>query len=120
MGSSLLDNMGQLHIVTGIVDATGDAMTCNDGSATIATNGAGDFTVTFGQAFSSVPTCSASVVDATVDGAEAVGVSIVAAATGSLQLTSWITTLVNETDTDITNTATDLVVHFTAIGLRDN
>jgi hypothetical protein len=76
--SSVLKNLGQLHIVTGAVAADGESMTSNDGSASIATNGPGDFTVTFGQPFLSAPVVSASVVDAAVAATEAVGVSVVA------------------------------------------
>jgi len=58
MGSSLLDQMGQMHIVTGLItatDATDAALTSNDGSATLTRVAAGEYTVTFGDVFLSAP-----------------------------------------------------------------
>lgn len=58
MSSSVLQNTGNLHIVTGnIVYTTGvPALTTNDGSATVADTGTGIATVTFAQAFNAAPT----------------------------------------------------------------
>jgi len=57
MSSMVTQNLGNLRIVTGnIVYTTGvPALTCNDGSATIADTGTGIATVTFAQAFTSAP-----------------------------------------------------------------
>ena len=65
MGSSLMDNLGQMHLVHGKItgsDATDAALTCNDGSATLTRNAAGDYTVTFGEVFLSAPTVTGSAV----------------------------------------------------------
>ncbi len=55
--SSVLANLGTLHIVTGrITYSTGTpSLTSNDPTATVADTGTGNATVTFGQAFSAAP-----------------------------------------------------------------
>ena len=56
MASGVLDQLGRLHIVHGTitaVDATDAALTSNDGSATLTRGAAGEYVVTFGDAFTS-------------------------------------------------------------------
>ena len=57
MPSAVMDNLGQLHVVTGkIVYTTGvPALTSNDGSATLADTTTGGATLTFGEPFVSIP-----------------------------------------------------------------
>jgi hypothetical protein len=117
--SSVLKNLGQLHIVTGAVAADGESMTSNDGSASIATVSAGLFTVTFGQPFLSAPVVTCSVVDATWSTDAANGCNVVSVATNTVQIQAW-EAVTNGTATDILNVATDLPVQFIAVGMRDN
>jgi hypothetical protein len=115
--SSLLDNLGQLHIFTASVAANGESMTTNDGSATIATNGVGDFTITWGEAFLSAPVVVATALDptysATTDGAY--NASITAVTTTTLQIQT-----ADTGDNAADGAAVDAICHIIAIGLRDN
>jgi len=115
MSSKLLSRLGQLHIVTGSVSADLDTLTCNDGSATITNNGAGDCTVTFGDVFLSTPI----VVTAPVGtGAATLGApyaAVAASATNSVQFSIGLTG-----DTDTVPSVVDGAFGFVAIGLRDN
>lgn len=121
MGSSLLDNLGQMHIVAGVTAADGESLTtCNDNSASIATTSTGLFTVTFGQPFLSAPVVTASVVEAALSTIEAHGVIVVSVATNEAVFQSYQINVNGGTATDIANAADDLVVHFIAVGLRDN
>jgi hypothetical protein len=120
MGSSLLDNMGRQHIVTGVVAANGESMTCNDGSASIATDGTGQYTVTFGDVFLSAPVVTVSVVDTTLSTTAAQGAVVNAVTTATMQLQSWQCYVDGGTATDIINASTDLITQFIAVGLRDN
>jgi hypothetical protein len=64
--SALLEDLGQLHIVTGLVTVTTNVwtLTSNDGSLTLTDNGAGDITLNFVEAFLSAPTVVATAVKA--------------------------------------------------------
>ena len=55
--SRVLDDLGNLHIVTGRITVTSNSWTLasNDGSASLTDIGAGNVSVTFGQAFLSAP-----------------------------------------------------------------
>ena len=118
--SSVLKDLGQLHVVAAkVVGISTASITSNDGSATLTDNGTGDYTVTFGDAFLSVPAVSATVIDATISTAAAQGIVITAVATGSVQFQTWQTTLATA-GTDIVNAATDLDFHFIAVGMRNN
>jgi len=59
MASSLLDTLGRGHLVFGRIIYNGSGVPalsgCNDESATLADTGTGIATLTFGEAFSSVP-----------------------------------------------------------------
>jgi hypothetical protein len=67
MSSSVLQNLGSLHIVTGriIYTSGAPALTSNDASATVADTGSGNCTVTLGQAFRSAPAVVAQYLKAT-------------------------------------------------------
>ena len=67
MGSSVLDQLGQLHIVRGRVIYTTQvpALTSNDGSASIVDTGVGNSTITWGEAFLSAPVIHATPLTAT-------------------------------------------------------
>ena len=119
--SSVLKDLGQLHIVAGKVDGTDTAaLTSNDGSATLTDNGTGDYTITFGDAFMSVPAVTATVIDAAISTDAAQGVVITAVATGSVQFQTWEAVLTGGASTDIANAAGDLDFHFIAVGMRNN
>lgn len=116
--SSNLNNLGQGHTFSAVVAADGESMTSNDGSASIATNGAGDFTITFGQAFLSAPIVVAQVVDATDSTDAAHSAAVVVAATGSVQIQTK-TTVTNGTATEILSSLADLVCNVIAVGSRN-
>jgi len=119
--SSVLKNLGQLHIVAGKVDGTGTAaLTSNDGSATMVDNGTGDYTVTFGEAFLAVPAVAVSHIDATLATTNANGVQIKAVSTASVQFNAWNMTISGTDATDHANAAFDLDFHFIAVGMRNN
>jgi len=121
MGSSVLDGLGRMHIVSGSVSASGTAaLTTNDGSATLTDNGTGDFTVTFGDAFVAAPVVVACPVDATFSTDAAVGVAVKVIATNSVQFNCWEADVEGATATDITNAAADISFQFIAVGYRDN
>lgn len=68
MSSSNLTQLGNGHIVSGIITAsaaTDAALTSNDPTATLTRNGAGDYTVTFGKVFNASPYVFAQLVRAT-------------------------------------------------------
>ena len=116
MGSSLLDQQGQLHIVHGTVTGSGTAsVSCNDGSITLTDNGTGDYTLTIGDAFLSTPTVLTCAVDtfAATDGLY--GVTVVSSATTSVQFNA-----VKSGDNDTDGAAADMSFGFVLIGLRNN
>lgn len=116
MGSSLLDQMGRLHIVTGVITGAGTAsVASNDGSLTLTDNGTGDYTITFGDVFTSAPQVVANGVDtfAATDGAAVI--SIVSAATNAIQFNA-----IKAGDEDSNGALADMSVHFIVIGMRDN
>jgi hypothetical protein len=114
--SSVLSDLGNLHIFTAVVAADGETMTSNDGSATIATNGVGDFTITFGQAFLSAPVVTATALDATYAAATdgPYNASLTAVATTSVQIQT-----AKGGDADADGAAVDAICHVIAIGLRN-
>ena len=116
----VLDNLGRLSIITGTVTGNGtdSTVSANDGSLTITGNGTGDYTLTFGQAFTSTPIVVAQVVDATFSTDAANGVSVKASATNSVQFNAW-EAVTNGTATDILNAAADLNIGFVVVGTRD-
>ena len=117
MGSSLLDQMGQLHIVRGVISGTGTAtVSSNDVTCTLTDNGTGNYTLTFGDVFLSAPTVSANAVDATfaaTDGAAVV--SIISAATNAVVFNS-----IFAGDEDSNGAAGDMDIHFHIMGMRNN
>ena len=123
-GSSAQDNLGQLHIVTGrIIYTTGvPALTCNDNSATVADTGAGNPTVTFGEAFLSAPQATASVLKGTHVAGELDQVHIEACTTTSLELQVQRATDTGVGATDVAAQDPDDTegIMFICIGLRDN
>lgn len=119
--SSVLGNLGMLHVVTGTVNAsqgTDATLSSNDASATLARDGTGQYTVTFGQAFMSAPVIVAQTVDATFATTAAHTASVLASASGTAQF-DIVTTTTNGTATDILSALADIDFGFVAIGLRD-
>lgn len=114
--SSVLSDLGNLHIFTATVAANGESMTSNDGSASIATTSAGLFTITFGEAFRSAPTCICTALDATYANPEgAINASITSITTTALAVQT-----ADSGDADADGGAVDAICHVIAIGLRDN
>lgn len=117
MGSSLLDQLGQLHIVRATVAADGESMTCNDESASIATNGTGDFTITFGEPFIAAPIVVATVNDATYAAATD---GVYVAEVNAVSTTSVDITTAKSGDADADGAAEDAICYVLIVGLRDN
>jgi hypothetical protein len=114
--SSVLSDLGNLHIFTAVVAADGESMTSNDGSATIATDGVGAFTITFGSAFNSAPVCVCTALDATYAAATdgAYNASITSVSTTALAVQTAKTG-----DADADGAAVDAICHIVAIGARN-
>ena len=117
MASSVLQNLGRLHIFTAVVAADGASMTSNDGSATIATTSAGLFTITFGDAWLSAPAVVATCLDATYTG---VTDGVFNASITSLTTTALAVQTATGGDAGADGAATDSIVHVIAVGLRNN
>ena len=118
--SSNLDQLGQGHTVHGTITGTSTAsISSNDGSATLTDNGTGDYTVTFGKAFLSAPTVTATPVVATFSTDAADGVSVVAVDTTSVQFNYSQPVLIGATASDTANALADGIFTFTAMGLRN-
>lgn len=117
MGSSLLDQQGNMHIVRGVITGSGTDTTVssNDGSLTVAGAAAGDYTITFGDVFLSTPEVVANGVDtfAATDGAAVI--SIVSAATNAIQFNA-----AKAGDGTSNGALADMNVHFVVIGARNN
>ena len=115
--SSVLSDLGNLHAVVGTVTADGTdyTMTSNDGSASLADNGTGDVTVTFGQPFLSAPGVTATAINTFAATVGAAVVSVVASATNSVQFN-----VAKSGATDVAPAALDASFGFIAIGLRNN
>lgn len=124
MASSALDNLGQLHIVTGrIIYTTGvPALTTNDGSATVADTGTGNATVTFGDAFVSAPQIIAQYYKETHVAGEldAVHVEQATTSTAEFRFQRATDTGVGTTDVAIQDPDDNEGCMFVAIGLRNN
>lgn len=119
MGSSLLDRLGMGHIIAGSVSAGTDAaLTTTDGAASLTRNGAGDFTVTFGQNFNASPVVVANIVDATDSTDEAHSIALASVGTDGVQF-NVKTTTTNGTATEILSALADIAFHFIAIGSRN-
>lgn len=115
--SSLLQNLGNAHIFAAVVAADGATMTSNDGSATIATNGDGLFTITWGAAFLSAPVVVAVALDATYAAATdgPYNASLVSVTTTAVQIQ-----IAKGGDADADGAAVDAICHVIAYGLRNN
>lgn len=121
--TTAVNEQSKLNVVYGNItasDGTDAALTTNDGSATLARNAAGNFTVTFGDAFLSAPSVVASPVltvgAATTYGTDAIGVIVDAVATNSFEVN--VFTVDDSTDNgDLVDAGT---VQFVVVGLRDS
>ena len=120
MGSSMLDNLGQIHVVTGAITAsagTAAALTSNDLSATLTRTAAGNYIVTFGDAFLSVPAVVPTLVDATFTTTDVPGVI-------TLQAVSTASAVFNMSQAAVSATVNALAdvgdIYFIAVGLRNN
>ena len=124
MASSLQDSLGQGHLVFGkITSSAGTAatLTSNDGSATMSRAAAGDYTVTFGDAFLTAPLVVANIVDATFATTATHTVVVKASATGSVQFNMATLTLTGATTSaDSLALADGGDISFMAFGLRNN
>lgn len=115
--SSLLSDLSTTHIFTAAVAADGESMTSNDGSASIATDGVGAFTITFGEAFRSVPTVALTALDATYAAATD---GIYNASITSVTTTTIVVQTADGGDADADGAAVDAICHIMAVGERDN
>ena len=122
--SSVLADLGNLHIVTGTITVTTDVwtLTSNDGSASLNDLGAGNVSVTFGQAFLSAPAVVVATLKATHEAAVTKDVVVESVSTTTVEF-------VNHSIDDSGAGATDLTTvdpdngdgwMFIAIGLRNN
>lgn len=120
MSSSSLANLGQAHLIAGSISASGTAaLTTNDGSAALTDNGTGDFTVTFGQSFLSVPAVVATIIDPTDSTTQAHSVAILSVSTAAVRF-NVKTVTTNGTATDILSALADVNFNFMAFGTRNN
>ena len=116
--SDAFGDSGNYQVSAGKVAASAGTLTTNDGSASIADNGTGDFTITFGHAFLSAPFVTANIVDPTdsTDAAHSVAIAAVTATDVQFNVK---TTVTNGTATDIVSALADVDFHYMAIGKRD-
>lgn len=118
-GSGALDNLGQLHIITGRITVTTNTwtLTCNDSTTTLTDIGAGNVSLTFGQEFLSVPAVVATPLKATHEATVFYDVVVEAASATGCEF-------VNHHDTAGTNTTADPDDGdgwmFIVVGLRSN
>ena len=123
MGSSALDQLGQLHIVTGRITYSSGvpSLSSNDASASVADTGTGNCTVTFGEAFLSAPQVVASYLKATHDAADQDTVTIEQATTTTVEFRTLLT---NDAGAASNVTSPDPAdgdgIMFIAVGLRNN
>ncbi len=117
--SNVLQDLGNLHIFAARVDADGDGMTSNDGSASVAANGAtaGDFTITFGQAWLNAPTVLATALDPTYTG---VTDGVFNANVESVTTTALTIQVAKGGDAGADGAEVDAICHVIAIGTRNN
>jgi hypothetical protein len=111
-----------LHVVTASVNAvagTDAVVTTNDGSVTLTRDAAGDYTLTFGDAFLSTPTVIAQTVDATFATTAAHVATVLSSATNTAHI-NIITVTTNGTATDILSALADINFSVIAVGLRNN
>ena len=116
--SSLLSEMGQLHIVRGTITVNSGTWTLsdNDGSSTLTDLGLGNVRVDFGDAFLSAPTVVATALKATAEAAEAHYVYVEAVTTTTCEFKFYhLPATPDEQDPD-----DDDGWMFIAIGLRNN
>lgn len=122
MASGVLDNLGRLHIVSGVINATAGTaavLTSNDGSATLTRNAAGDYTVTFGDAFLSTPVVTTQCLDATLSTLAGPFCNLISSATNAARIT-----IIDEARSVVgTGVARALAdagdIHFIAVGMRN-
>ena len=113
--SSVLSDLGNLHIFTAVVAADGASMTTNDGSASLATIGDGTFTITWGTAFLTAPTVNATCVDAySKDTTGVCNASIT-----SLSTTALVLQAAHGGDSGADGAPVDAIIHVIAIGVRN-
>lgn len=123
MSSRVLPSLGNLHIVTGTIDctqATDAVLTSNDDSATMARSAAGEYVVTFGQAFRAAPTvvaCPISAIGTATVSTDQVVVNVEGvSATGA---TFMVMDVVGGTDATQSAQSDAQDICFIAIGSRD-
>ena len=115
----LLDNLGQGHLVAGKITATAGtlaALSSNDPTATLTRNAAGDYTVTFGQAFLAAPIVASGTVEATFATTEESGIQVVSVTTTAIRFN----VVRNVTTGTVTALADSADFHFMVFGQRDN
>jgi hypothetical protein len=122
--SSVRQDLGQLHIVTGKITVNSNTWTLssNDGSASLNDIGAGNVSVTFGQAFLSAPAVVVSNLKATHEAAvyKSVTVESVTTTTAEFVCHSIDDSGAGATDVTTVDPDDDDGFHFIAVGLRDN
>lgn len=122
-GSSLQDQLGMGHVVSGSFTATAgtDAvLTCNDQSAVLTRAAAGDYTVTFGEPFTAAPVAICQILDATLSTLAGPYVNLISSATNAIRMT-----IIDEARSSVgTGVARALAdageVHFVCVGKRYN
>lgn len=124
MASSLQDSLGQGHLVAGKVTAsagTAAVLTSNDGSATLTRVAAGEYTVTFGDAFLTAPVVTGTSLKAfgtATTSTDVVVVMIEAVSTSAVTFNLFDVVGVATATTGDQSDAADF--HFVAFGLRNN
>ena len=120
MGSSLLDMLGDYHVVWGkITYASGvPALASNDASATVADTGTGNCIVTFGEAFRTAPAVLCSGIKGTHSDTTHNNVICEAFTTTTVEF-RWLEHVDASANTS-PDPADDEAIHFLCIGPRNN
>lgn len=114
--SSLISNLGNLHIFTAVTNSGGTSITSNDATATIATGGDGLFTITFGEAWLAAPVVGLTGLDPSYDGNSE---GILNASITSITTTALVVQTAYGGDAALDGVAQDAIVHIVAIGKRN-
>jgi len=125
-GSAISDQLGMGHVIAGTITTGAGAnavLTCNDRSAVLTRNATGDYTLTFGDTFTSAPVCVFTPMIVTFSTAALFCVHIVSVTTAAVNFN-----LIKQSDTGTAATTLSSIndggasdaVHFVIVGKRYN
>ena len=118
-GTSIQDLLGNGHIVFGSITVTAGAnavVTSNDASLSVVRNASGDYTMTFGEPFVSIPYAHLQPLRTTFATSSAVTVEVYAASTSAISFN----VVTNTTAGTVTALGELADVHFIVVGKRLN